>query len=40
MNVKDKKEVEFLNLQQGNMTVDEYVSKFESLVRFSNNLQN
>jgi hypothetical protein len=32
--------VEFLTLQQGDMTVDEYVAKFESLARFSNNLQN
>jgi hypothetical protein len=39
-NVKDQKEIEFLTLQQGDMTVDEYVARFESLARFSNNLQN
>jgi N-glycosylase/DNA lyase len=39
-NVKDQKEIEFLTLQQGDMTVDEYVATFESLARFSNNLQN
>jgi hypothetical protein len=39
-NVKDQKEIEFLTLQQGDMTVDEYVSRFESLARFSNTLQN
>ena len=38
-NVKDQKETEFLTLQQGDMTVDEYVSIFESLARFSNNLR-
>ena len=38
--MKDQKEVEFLTLQQGDMTVDEYVAKFESLARFCNNLQN
>ena len=38
-NVKDQKEIEFLTLQQGDMTVDEYVARFESLARFSNNLQ-
>ena len=30
-NVKDQKEIEFLTLQQGDMTVDEYVARFESL---------
>jgi hypothetical protein len=39
-NVKDQKEVEFLTLQQGDMSVYEYVAKFESLARFSSNLQN
>ena len=39
-NVNDQKVVEFLTLKKGDMTVDEYVSKFESLTRFSNNLQN
>jgi hypothetical protein len=39
-NVKDQKEIEFLTLQQGDMTVDEYVVGFQSLARFSNNLQN
>jgi hypothetical protein len=39
-NVKDQKEIEFLTLQQGDMTIDEYVARFESLARFSNNLQN
>ena len=39
-NVKDQKEIEFLTLQQGDMTVDEYVARFESLALFSNNLQN
>ena len=39
-NLKDQKEIEFLTLQQGDMTVDEYVARFESLARFSNNLQN
>jgi hypothetical protein len=39
-NVKDQKEIEFLTLQQGDMMEDEYVARFESLARFSNNLQN
>ena len=39
-NVKDQKEIEFLTLQKGDMTMDEYVARFESLARFSNNLQN
>jgi hypothetical protein len=37
-NVKDQKEIEFLTLQQGDMTVDEYVARFESLAWFLNNL--
>ena len=37
-NLKDQKEIEFLTLQQGDITVDEYVARFESLARFSNNL--
>ena len=38
--LRDQKEVEFLSLQQGNMTISEYVAKFENLARFSNNLLN
>lgn len=29
-----KKEIEFLELKQGNMTVAEYATKFEELVKF------
>lgn len=32
--VRSKNEIEFLELKQGNMTVDEYASKFEELVKF------
>ena len=39
-NVKDLREIEFLTLQQGDMTTNEYVARFESLARFSINLQN
>lgn len=33
-NVHSEKEIEFLELKQENMTVDEYDAKFEELVRF------
>ena len=32
--VRNKKEMEFLELKQGNMTVAKYVAKFEELVRY------
>ncbi|XP_050877262.1 uncharacterized protein LOC127081016 [Lathyrus oleraceus] len=32
--VRGKKEIEFLELKQGNMTVAEYAAKFEALVKF------
>ncbi|XP_050909502.1 uncharacterized protein LOC127123316 [Lathyrus oleraceus] len=32
--VRNKKEIEFLNLSQGNMSVADYAAKFEELVRF------
>ncbi|KHN32580.1 hypothetical protein glysoja_046915, partial [Glycine soja] len=32
--VRNKKEMEFLELKQGNMTVAEYAAKFEELVRY------
>ena len=32
--VRTKKEMEFLELKQGGMTVAEYAAKFESLVRY------
>ena len=32
--VRNKKEMEFLELKQGNMIVVEYVAKFEELVRY------
>jgi hypothetical protein len=32
--VRNKKEIEFLELKQGNMTVAEYAAKFEELSRF------
>ena len=32
--VRNKKEMEFLELKQGNMTVAEYTAKFEELVRY------
>lgn len=34
VDVRGKKEVEFLELKQGNMTVADYASKFEELSRF------
>ncbi|XP_050918382.1 uncharacterized protein LOC127135792 [Lathyrus oleraceus] len=34
-NVRSKKEIEFLELKQGNMTVADYAAKFEELFRFS-----
>lgn len=34
-NVKYEKEIEFLRLHQGEMTIDQYVSKFESLSKYS-----
>lgn len=34
MDVRIKKEIEFLKLKQGNMTVVEYASNFEELVKF------
>ena len=33
-NVRNKKEMEFLKLKQGNTTVVEYAAKFEELVRY------
>lgn len=39
-NIKDKKEIEYLELKHGTMTIKQYVAKFEELARFSNNLQN
>ncbi|XP_061358761.1 uncharacterized protein LOC133302954, partial [Gastrolobium bilobum] len=38
--VRNIKEIEFLELKQGNMTVGEYVTKFEELSRYSNYIQN
>ncbi|XP_061359911.1 uncharacterized protein LOC133303954 [Gastrolobium bilobum] len=38
--VKNRKEIDFLELKQGNMTVGEYVAKFEELCRYSNYVQN
>lgn len=35
-NVRGRKEVEFLELKQGNMTVADYAAKFEELSRFYN----
>ena len=32
--VRNKNEMEFLELKQGNMTVAEYAAKFEELVRY------
>jgi len=32
--VRNKKEMEFLELKQGNMTVAEYATKLEELVRY------
>lgn len=32
--VRSKKEIEFLELKQGNMTIAEYAAKFEELVKF------
>jgi len=32
--VRNKKEMEFLELKQGNMTMAEYAAKFEELVRY------
>ena len=32
--VRNKKEMEFLELKQGNMTVAEYATKFKKLVRY------
>lgn len=32
--VRNKKEIEFLGLKQGNLTVAEYAVKFEELVNF------
>lgn len=32
--LRNKKEIEFLELKQGNMTVFEYVAMFEELVKF------
>lgn len=32
--VCSKKEIEFLELKQGNMTIVEYAAKFEELVKF------
>lgn len=34
-NVKHEKEIEFLHLVQGMMTVDQYVAKFEMLSKYS-----
>ena len=34
-NVKDAKELEFMKLEQGSMSVDAYVAKFDELCRFS-----
>ncbi|XP_050920261.1 uncharacterized protein LOC127137897 [Lathyrus oleraceus] len=34
VDVRNKKEIEFLNLSQGNMSVADYAAKFEELVRF------
>ena len=39
-NLKDQKEIEFLELKQGEMTIGQYVAKFEELARYSNNLRN
>ena len=39
-NVRNQKEAEFLQLKQGNMTVGQYVAKFEELARFSRYLKN
>lgn len=33
--VRSKKEIEFLEVKQGNMVVDEYNAKFVELVKFS-----
>lgn len=33
-NVRNRKEIEFLELKQGNMTADDNVAKFEELTRF------
>ncbi|XP_061340226.1 uncharacterized protein LOC133286788 [Gastrolobium bilobum] len=38
--IRNRKEIEFLELKQGNMTVGEYVAKFEELSRYSNYIQN
>lgn len=32
--MRSKKEIEFLELKQGNLTVVEYAAKFEELVKF------
>ena len=39
VSVKNQKETKFLQLKQGNMTVGQYVSKFEELARFSSYLK-
>ncbi|XP_061366444.1 uncharacterized protein LOC133309664 [Gastrolobium bilobum] len=38
--VRNRKEIEFLELKQGNMTIGQYVTKFEELSRYSNYVQN
>lgn len=35
-----KKEIEFLELKQGNLTLDEYAAKFEELVQFCSHYNN
>jgi hypothetical protein len=39
-NLKDQKEIEFLVLKQKEMTIGQYVAKFEELARYINNLIN
>jgi hypothetical protein len=38
--VKNEKEAEFIHLQQVDMTIGEYVAKFEELSKFSSELKN
>ena len=39
-NVRNQKEIEFLQLKQGGMTVDQYTARFDELAKFSTYLRN
>ena len=38
--VKNEKEVKFIQLKQGSMTIGQYVTKFDELSKFSSYLKN